>query len=86
LSKLLAMVHHLRLGLRVGQQLTRTGIGSQHCDAAEHALPRQCKYDRDRPVNALRHRQLRSVAAQLRAQLVDDVLRDPLTRGERRDV
>ena len=56
------MVHHLPLGLRIGQQLSRSCIDPYCADTTEHAFSRQSKHDGDRPVNAVSHGQLRRVA------------------------
>src|SRR5262245_38883276 len=80
------MTDHVLLGLRIGQKLTCRGIDAQRSDPAKAAFSRQGEDDGDGPVNPLTDGQLRGVAAELRAEMVHDILRDPLAGGKRCDI
>jgi len=69
-----------------GQELACPGIDPHRAHAAEDAFSRQGEDDGNRPVNAFTDCQLWGVAAELRAELVHDVLCDPPPCRKGRDI
>jgi hypothetical protein len=61
------MAQDLLLGWRIGEQLASPGIDTQGPDPAQHAFSRQREHHGNRPVDALANRQVRGIAAELRA-------------------